>query len=595
MSHYFVGITQDQTPLRNILLCYPFFCKGVERHKVFEKLTTFMGSSDAELSNMSFNAAQEYLKMDLDNNFVYASRRLLNQIVYSFESGFEAVLSFVSPLCKILDIWQSMTSQDRRRSYIEPSSWSEIRTGIEGLFLTLTVYNEPLLLAKALFLGDIIKKPAFVQLEDDPERPYIIDQFKGCDPGEPSWASAVDKFLKSDRDPRFDTVLSWAFNHLTSMCNTSVSVWKSAIRFLLLSCKVTKDGTDSASTRFIAEMMSRYFSTPMQNGIPTVFSETIPEMDESCYSVILMAIETEREKESTDSGSNGSSSAKRKRLGPFFLQDNVVLIYSKVIQSLTPDGYAKNIMFRESYSRAIKYWIEEGKAVNSMSVLFKTCVVTVVERFVFLEGVLLEEYDSEISNQVFSLGIFGLISRLVSSYKPSDKEPEQYGTFIVKALTTLVTYASFDEKNLISTVAPLVVAAGAIDQQLAVAALKTLMYRVPDSIRDYVVKTFKLSGSPSEQSIYLKAALDEFCGQHFEFWLTKFSFRSMVAFALVHLSSGLNGSAYLSLVGFINMLFSPMVKEHREGYDDPCISLSPISPAGTTCSSMLSKINFSKL
>ena len=600
MSHYFLAINSDPTPLRSILLCYPYLCKGVELQAVYERLIKFSGSADAELSSLALSAAQEYLKMDIDVNFIFAMKKLLNQISYCFEKGFETVLHSVSPLCKIMDVWQTVTTQEGRTSCIEASTWADIRTEVEGLFLMLIIYNDPLLMTKAMFIGDIIKKPAFVNLEEGAKRPYIIDQFAGCNPGESSWDRALTELLGPKRNSKFEPVFSLVFGRLVPMCDTSNPMWENALRFLLLCCRVTKDGNDSESTRFLAEMMSRYFSaqTPL-TGIPSVFSDIIPEMNESCYSVILVAVETEREKELTD------SSGKRKKLGPFYQRENVILIYSRVIQSLTPKGYARNAIFRKSYSQAIKYWIEESAAVNEMSIASKSCIVRVLEKFVYLEGVLLNDYDSEISNPVFSLSIFGLIAGFVKSYpaqvpQGSTKEAlDEYSTSLSKALATLVEYATFDDGILSETVSPTIIVTGLIGPNTignAVSALKTLIYKTPDSIREYVTKTFALSSKSSGACIYLRAILEEFCGDNFEFWIEKFPFKSMVAFSLIHLSSNFDVKSYLITVEFINMLFSQRAKDYREGYDNPSISVSPVYPSfSSSSSSVLSRVGFSKL
>lgn len=597
-----MNITSEPTPLRNIILCYPYLCKGVERKVIYEKFIRFSGSPDNELSSLSISAALEYLKMDLDNNFVTAVKKLLNQITYCFEKGLETVLHFVSPLCKILDVWQSVTTQENRTSCIEYSAWKEIRTEIESLFLMLVVYDDPLLVTKAMFLGEIIKKPAFVSLEEGKSRPYIVDQFKDCNHGEPSWDLALTNMLGSHRNPKLDPIFSLVFSRLVPMCNTSNPMWKNALRFLLLCCKVTKDGSDSDSTRFLAEMMSRFFSCQTAlTGIPAVFSDIIPEMNETCYSVILMAVETEQKKELMD------NSGKKKKLGPFYQRENVILIYSRVIQSLTPEGYAMNAIFRKSYSQAIKYWIEEANIVNEMGIPSKICIARILERFVFLEGVLLDEYDSEISNPAFSQSIFCLISDFVNSYQAQsrssvdvdDKALSEYSTTLSKALTTLVEYATFDEGILAGTVSPVIIAAGLIGSDStneAVSALKTLIYKTPDSIREYVNKTFNLSDKSAGACIYLRAILEEFCGENFEFWIERFPFKSMVAFALIHLSSNFDVKAYRITVEFINMLFSQDIAGYREGYDNPSISLSTIYPSfSSSSSSVLSRIGFSKL
>lgn len=598
MSHYFMYLSEESTPLRNVLLCYPYLCKGIERQAVYERLIKFSGSSDNELSTLSISAAQEYLKMDLDVNFVFAIKKLLNQITYCFEKDFETIMHCITPLCKFMDIWQTITTQEDRTPCIEYSTWSGIRTEIESLFLMLIIYGEPLIMTKAMFIGDIIKKPAFLKLEEGNDRPYIADQFKDCNPGDDSCKAALAKLLGPSRDPSFNPILNNVFTHLVPMCDTSKPMWKNALRFLLLYCKITKDGSDSESARFLAEMMSRYFSSqPTLNGIPAVFSETIPEMNESCYSVILVAVETEREKELTD------NSGKKKKLGPFYQRENVILMYSKIIQSLTPEGYAMKAIFRKSYSQAIKYWIEENAAVNEMSITSKISIVRILERFVFLEGVLLDKYDSEISNPVFSLSIFGIIAGFVNSYSTSGPDSpsvlREYSSSLSKALATLVEYASFDEGVLSETVSPTIIVTGLIGLHTvndAVSALKTLIYKTPDRIREYVIKSFNLSGKTSGAYIYLRAILEQFCGENFDFWIEKFPFKSMVAFALIHLASSFDLKSYHIVVEFINMLFSQKARDYREGYDNPSISVSPVYPIfSSTSSSVLARVGFTKL
>jgi hypothetical protein len=109
--------------------------------------------------------------------------------------------------------------------------------------------------------------------------------------------------------------------------------------------------------------------------------QIVEDIPTSSLELFAKTIQNEREKRF-----GNPSDKKNKRREEYFMQENIIGFFAKAATKLSTQVYAESFFSKKAIKEHIRYWIHSPKVFSGFNVLVKINALSIVERFILLEG-----------------------------------------------------------------------------------------------------------------------------------------------------------------------------------------------------------------
>jgi hypothetical protein len=157
-------------PLQSVLQCFPAVCYPQRftevlspfnlnnSNQVAKKITGFIWSTDAEVSNTAVHALEQYILLSPDEHILIIVQQMLEFIEQTFSQPSDKVLYALKNFCIILDFYVNYMESSKIVPKIDPAVWRKIRESMEIFSFLLFLHNEPQVWTKTCVLLSVLKK-----------------------------------------------------------------------------------------------------------------------------------------------------------------------------------------------------------------------------------------------------------------------------------------------------------------------------------------------------------------------------------------------------------------------------------------------------
>eukprot|EP01105_Mastigella_eilhardi_P026328 TRINITY_DN753_c0_g1_i4.p1 TRINITY_DN753_c0_g1~~TRINITY_DN753_c0_g1_i4.p1 ORF type:complete len:2202 (-),score=595.11 TRINITY_DN753_c0_g1_i4:69-6674(-) len=583
LQPYFDELTNDTTPLRYILFCFPDLCKPDTRDKVLTTVCRFLADGMTETNQIAHTAVMTYLYQDLSKLSLILTLLLKAMHPAAFK-GTEEILRHIKPLCSILDLWQQKVTETGG----EPpqlDKWPELRTQLESLCLLLALSNEPVVWTKATVLAELLHKPAFRKLGGDVDGVRDLNTFlnNGVDVSAAGWGTNNNQFFKTrgGLEEEFGAPVEHLWETLRSDmgwfdCPVMVPHWKNFLRFMLTTLRFSfgemkiNDNLLQREQQFLKQIMENYFAGSAD--LQYTIIEILADAHFSCAEGLCKSLEAEKERQHYDQ-------SKKKNKEALYHQEAVINLFTKILHITTYDFYSSSPGVRQSSRPMISFWVEFPTGLENHHFSLKSQVAICFDKFISLEAMLNKANGEGPSTSVvaaqaaggasqspillpdFACTVFTDCKRLLCSQHTAAAKSSTFEKAIIHIVGLLIQHCPISTDFLTTPILQMLMSSleyGPHVQEDVASAMTFLLQREPSLFLKFMENSLKFDELPtacvSEKEkdkdkaalpapvtlsgamfslVHLEALVKNFT-EHLTDWLDKCSLAKMVCLSIFH-------------------------------------------------------------
>ncbi|KAH3763204.1 hypothetical protein Pelo_4982 [Pelomyxa schiedti] len=566
MQRHFEDLSNGITLSMNILLCFPNLCQPEIRDKCLPNICKYLSEGSPDVSSMAHSAVVRFMTMDPSKHLPTVVWLLVRGMQPIVSRTAEEILQFIKPLCSLLDMWQNHMQSNNLTASIPIEAWVDLRACLEGLCLLLFCYNEPVVWTKALFLLDLLTKPAFVEIETGSScEGHFSPSFRGVDTSAAVWFQNLSDFLrtKGGTCEAYGRAVSWCWDTLNSSktwLSGQVPHWKNLLRFMLLSTRVKTE--NDPGQIFMKDIVTHYFTgTP---DMEFAISDSIPEIHPSCMGAVMSAI-MDQEKQQRDS-------SKRKRKEQFYHQEPVITLHSRIMSSLPRDVYSTTPVIREAFRAIVLFWNTNPTGLENHHYTLKCQIAGCIEKFIRNEGEFFLRLSGDstatfpIRDPEFSTTMFLNLKRLLGVQSGAGgSKSSTFEQSVVKTVALLIQFCEFSPEFFKTKIYPFLLEAldlGPHMQEDVMSTLVFLLQRCTEFAETFVERSFSNFppvGEPPDllkmmsPLVHMQALVKNFSNL-FDYWASLWTPAKMACLTMFHMAVNPCVDAQKSAIEFANFL-----------------------------------------